>query len=266
MSVDELIEELISNIRKRLPRYCVECEEWYRSEPNIKTVAKCLICQVGIHGCKDVKQRLKGGLRNNTWICKECNDTLHSEDGRILNSVRRNVKTTAVGLNKTRPNRGGRRSGSLDEASTGDEGARTSGTGTESERGDASRNVGANIAGIGNGQGNGGQGPTTREGNGNSGGEGRNYLDRGREGQGTEARQAKKVCSFYLRNKCFYGNSCRNEHPELCEDTRLFGLCTDMTNCSRYHPEMCRKIRDTGMCKFGDRCYYIHQTNVPHPR
>ena len=20
------------------------------------------------------------------------------------------------------------------------------------------------------------------------------------------------------------------------------------------------------MCKYGDRCYYIHQTNVPHPR
>ena len=134
MSVDELIEELISSIRKRLPRYCVECKEWYRSEPNRKTVAKCLICQVGIHGCKDVEQRLRGGLRNNTWICKECNDTLHSEDERILNRVRRNVKTTTVRVNKTRPNRGGRRSSSLDEASTGDERARTRETGTESER------------------------------------------------------------------------------------------------------------------------------------
>merc|ERR1712198_686221 len=129
MNVDDLIEELIRNIR-RLPRYCVECEEWYRSEPNTEKVAECLICQVGIHGCENVERRLKEGLRNSTWICKECNDTLHGEDERILKGVRKNVKTTTAKVSKTRPIREGRRSSSLDEANRGDERERTSGTGT----------------------------------------------------------------------------------------------------------------------------------------
>merc|ERR1712117_176515 len=78
--------------------------------------------------------------------------------------------------------------------------------------------------------------------------------------------EARKVCSFYLRNKCFYGNGCRDEHPDLCEDTMLSGSCADTTYCNRYHPEVCRKYRDTGICRYGDRCYYIHQTNAPHTR
>ena len=152
MSVDELIEELIRNIRKRLPRYCVECEEWYRSEPNTEKVAECLICQVGIHGCKNVERRLKEGLRNSTWICKECNDTLHGEDERILKRVRRNVKTTTVKVTKTRPIRERRRSSSLDEANRGDERERTSGTGTESGRAERNSNVDADTDGRENGK------------------------------------------------------------------------------------------------------------------
>ena len=263
MSVDDLIEELIRNIRRRLPRYCVECEEWYRSEPNTEKVAECLICQVGIHGCKNVERRLKEGLRNSTWICKECNDTLHGEDERILKGVRKNVKTTTAKVSKTRPIKEGRRNSSLDEANRGDERERTSGTGTESER---NRNVDTDTDGRENGRGNGGRQPTTGEGNGTSSREGRNDIHRGQGSRTTENIQARKVCSFYLRNKCFYGNGCRDEHPDLCEDTMLVGSCTDTTYCNRYHPEVCRKYRDTGICRYGDRCYYVHPINAPHAR
>ena len=33
--------------------------------------------------------------------------------------------------------------------------------------------------------------------------------------------------------------------------------------CRKYHPRMCLNMKNTGTCKFGVRCRYRHQTEIP---
>ena len=82
-----------------------------------------------------------------------------------------------------------------------------------------------------------------------------------------ESMQTRKVCPYFLRNKCSYGNSCRNEHTDLCEDIQYCsGHAPMLQTATDSAQKMCRRVMDTGMCKYEDRCYFSHQTNLPHPR
>ena len=65
-----------------------------------------------------------------------------------------------------------------------------------------------------------------------------------------------RVCYFWLKGKCKFGQGCRNVHPELCKTIMEEGKCQE--NCGKYHPRICNAMKQNGFCFRGQSCYYTH--------
>ena len=85
----------------------------------------------------------------------------------------------------------------------------------------------------------------------------------------TEEEKKKVVCKFLKRGKCKHGwsgrkfeeQSCSYNHPEVCNENRLYGKCPDyeMGECTKIHLHICYEYMDTLNCKYGKKnCRFWH--------
>ena len=84
---DDLIKLFITEVDKRLPRNCEECDETYADNLTNIPVVKCFTCNIGHHGCNNIEVDIDKPGR--TWVCKECRDLL-TEDN-VGSSIREEV-------------------------------------------------------------------------------------------------------------------------------------------------------------------------------
>ena len=65
-----------------------------------------------------------------------------------------------------------------------------------------------------------------------------------------------RICYFWIKEKCKFGNNCRNAHPEICKTIMEKGKCPG--NCGKYHPRICNAMKQNGFCFRGQNCCYAH--------
>ena len=53
VDVDYLMNWFIYSLHKRMPKKCEECNDWYHAEIGKVHKLRCLICDIGNHGCKE---------------------------------------------------------------------------------------------------------------------------------------------------------------------------------------------------------------------
>lgn len=79
----------------------------------------------------------------------------------------------------------------------------------------------------------------------------------------------KRVCKFYLQNKCKYGltgkgsqgTGCKFSHPKPCNKYTSHGTgpggCKKGKKCEKFHPRMCRDSLQHQLCQ-NTNCTYLH--------
>ena len=83
IEVDYLIDWFIYSLHKRMPKMCGECDDWYHAEIGKEYKLRCMICNIGNHGCRE------NHVKN--WVCGECAGGLRAEDHELLAWTRENV-------------------------------------------------------------------------------------------------------------------------------------------------------------------------------
>ena len=82
LKIEELVSCLIISVCNRMPKMCNECNEWYRLENGNKPLLRCIMCNVGMHDCRQMdRNSLISGL---VWMCPECS-SVENEDNVIKN-------------------------------------------------------------------------------------------------------------------------------------------------------------------------------------
>jgi hypothetical protein len=73
--------------------------------------------------------------------------------------------------------------------------------------------------------------------------------------QQSDAYDTEKVCPFYLKGECRYGERCRNLHIRLSTNKKKL----DPASLERMAKIPCKYFRQ-GVCPFGNMCYFSHET------
>ena len=69
--------------------------------------------------------------------------------------------------------------------------------------------------------------------------------------------KADRVCYKWNNFKCWRGEFCKFEHPEMCVAYVNKKPCTE-DSCGLYHPQICMANLSRKVCKWGDRCKFRH--------
>ena len=78
--IEDLIKMFISEVNKKLPKKCEDCNAIYTDRYTNKPTIKCFLCDIGRHGCQeDLADNNRAGWK---WVCGECR-TLLREDSYI---------------------------------------------------------------------------------------------------------------------------------------------------------------------------------------
>ncbi|KAL0490917.1 zinc finger CCCH domain-containing protein [Acrasis kona] len=74
-----------------------------------------------------------------------------------------------------------------------------------------------------------------------------------------EAENLPKVCPFFLKGSCLYGDRCRNSHvkPAINGKKKLI----NEESLEKFSKIPCKYFRQ-GHCPFGDACYYLHMEPI----
>ena len=74
-----------------------------------------------------------------------------------------------------------------------------------------------------------------------------------------EPKDNTRVCKFFIKNRCRFGDSCRYNHKKLCTKWKEEGDC-DTDGCKHSHPTKC-KFFFKGICKRRN-CGFLHPSNL----
>jgi hypothetical protein len=66
-----------------------------------------------------------------------------------------------------------------------------------------------------------------------------------------------KVCPFFLKGDCRYGDRCRNMHVKLTPNVSNKKKLINEESLEKFSRIPCKYYRQ-GHCPFGDACYYLH--------
>ena len=70
----------------------------------------------------------------------------------------------------------------------------------------------------------------------------------------------KNVCSYWITDKCKFGQNCKYEHPTRCREHMDWGKCKT-ENCELAHPKMCRNMIKDSYCS-RSKCWFNHPTKI----
>ena len=93
LPINELAIILTSEIDKRMPKKCSECNEYYSDKLTENQKLQCITCNIGHHGCNKESQGMK--IKGCKWMCGDC-ETLIKENDDLLNSLRLLVSLAAI--------------------------------------------------------------------------------------------------------------------------------------------------------------------------
>ena len=72
-------DRYLENLNKKSnDKRCIDCGEWYLTSNKGNTKLKCILCKEGEHGC--VMRNTNKQSRGDIWMCKECMDTIDTQD------------------------------------------------------------------------------------------------------------------------------------------------------------------------------------------
>ena len=73
--------------------------------------------------------------------------------------------------------------------------------------------------------------------------------------------KVKKTCSYWITDKCKFGQKCKNEHPTRCREHNMdWGEC-EKKNCEFEHPKMCRNMIKDSYCSRSN-CRFNHPNKM----
>ena len=265
MNYEDLITLLIHEITNKMPKWCTECQDWYKFEEGFKPQLKCMFCSVGMHNCNVTDESLiRRGLN---WVCSGCSNNENYQaniekvkfqmiKGLIYRNDKKNEANKASENNVPESdvtNKTDERMNITNKRKREDEIKKVevvadvhikktdNKTSITSDKG---------IIRIDN-----------RDGNSNINESTNNNNDNNRNGNNNNNGNRKRTCVFWVKDKCRFGNDCRYLHPERCSAMLAYGECHKQ-NCNLFHPKMCRDLKNIGKCERGNSCYYTHQQIV----
>merc|ERR1712029_1216160 len=83
----------------------------------------------------------------------------------------------------------------------------------------------------------------------------KNTIDRNTT-ENSQTNKDKKICSYWITDKCKFGLKCKYEHPTRCREHMDWGEC-GKTNCEFEHPKMCRNMTKDRYCSRSN-CRFNH--------
>ena len=67
----------------------------------------------------------------------------------------------------------------------------------------------------------------------------------------------QNVCKYNKYGFCKFRTTCRKQHiEEICSKNSC-----ESEKCYFRHPKVCRFYREIGYCKFGEWCFFKHESN-----
>ena len=74
----------------------------------------------------------------------------------------------------------------------------------------------------------------------------------------------RNICKYFVNSACFYGQTCRNFHPEVCKEWAEKGKCQNLNRgqgCKLVHQRKCRSVELQEICH-KPYCGFLHPTNI----
>ena len=262
-----------------MPKHCKQCEEWYIVKLNDKPEIHCMWCKVGIHDCIEINEAIgKIGFK---WLYDTCDpvfikhfmpklDQAASFDGFCRDMRGKNgehnkgkkQETTIAGNNK-KTNKEQKRNTSKEDKATKanneeetDEPEDMDEDSANDDEDDMSGNNNTNntiqvvprVQPSSNIQPSG----TTSSSNNND-----------NNNHNNNNHNTDRVCWKWVNFKCWRNNSCKYDHPEMCEADIDRKPCSK-NPCNLYHPQLCNANQNRKVCRWGEKCKYRHtQDNIP---
>ena len=78
--------------------------------------------------------------------------------------------------------------------------------------------------------------------------------------ENNQINETKKICYFWITDKCKFGQKCNYEHPIRCREHMMWGKCKKK-NCELAHPKMCRNMIKDRYCSRSN-CWFNHPNEI----
>ena len=259
--VEDLISCLILSTKNRMPRYCEECKDLYRTEMDQKPKLRCIICNVGTHNCEN--------MQNNTpvsgifWVCSECS--------MCKEKVYDNLRSTLIkDITKNSTNEYKMDYGNVEaDKRNGKVTYKRNGKNTKDKNCQDEMNKivvvldtldvhePSNAANV--------QKQTQKHEPPNTANV-QKQIQKQTQKQNEQPEERPRTCIFWVRGMCRNTDQqCQYAHPQLCVEIIETGECTAQ-NCALYHPKMCNNSKQYGQCIRGTKCYFTHIRQKDHRR
>ena len=244
---EELITCLIITINNRMPKKCNDCNELYIVHIHTQPILRCMICNVGMHDCKnkDNKEIVSGIL----WMCPCCSSI--GIENKVFDNAKMQVISKIISRKNTERKRANKRRRIQDEFND---------IVVEAEIHVRDQNAYENSQdrrNMGKSKSKANEVKVTHE---KKDKEQSNYEERKQIENNNEEpkRKMDKVCTYWARGICKFHTNCHYAHPVLCTVIMEKGTCQKGDNCEFFHPNICRDMKQTGHCHRGERCYFTH--------
>jgi len=232
---EELADLLIASIRNRMAKLCSDCECYYIVDREKRPKKFCSLCNVGMHDCsiENTDTTRKGEM----WFCTECHIQFTNQIKPQMMKKHRNVIFKGFKTGET-DKVNNEISKMIKEVRRDSEKNKTNETEVEAEvmEVDPKPNEEPNKKDQNNKK------MDTRDENKNN---------------NSQTNKAKKICHFWVTNKCKFGSKCIYEHPTRCREHMDWGKCTKETKCELAHPKMCRSMVNENYCSRSN-CWFNH--------
>ena len=232
---EELADLLIASIRNRMAKLCSDCECYYIVDREKRPKKFCSLCNVGMHDCsiENTDTTRKGEM----WFCTECHIQFTNQIKPQMMKKHRNVIFKGFKTGET-DKVNNEISKMIKEVRRDSEKNKTNETEVEAEVMEVDPKPNEE--------------PNKKDQN-------IKKMDTRDEDKNnnSQTNKAKKICHFWVTNKCKFGSKCNYEHPTRCREHMDWGKCKKETKCELAHPKMCRSMINENYCSRSN-CWFNH--------
>ena len=233
---EELADLLIASIRNRMAKLCSDCECYYIVDREKRPKKFCSLCNVGMHDCsiENTDTTRKGEM----WFCTECHIQFTNQIKPQMMKKHRNVIFKGFKTGETDKVNNNEISKMIKEVRRDSEKNKTNETEVEAEVMEVDPKPNEE--------------PNKKDQN-------IKKMDTRDEDKNnnSQTNKAKKICHFWVTNKCKFGSKCNYEHPTRCREHMDWGKCKKETKCELAHPKMCRSMVNENYCSRSN-CWFNH--------
>jgi len=228
---EELADLLIASIRNRMAKQCSDCMCYYIVDREKRPKRFCSLCNVGMHDCsiENTANTRKGEM----WFCTECHVQFTKQIKPQMMKKHRNVIFKGFKLDETDKVNNDEINKMIKEV-----------------RKDSEENIikemeveeVIEVVPTANAE------PNRKD---------QDIKKMDTRDKDKNDNKAKKICHFWITNKCKFGSKCYFEHPTRCREHMDWGKCNKKTKCELAHPKMCRSMINENYCSRSN-CWFNH--------